>query len=144
LVLLGLRRLSLNLLPLPLSTLDIKLLHLGVELFDFLILVVGLRFGFLSKQLIAHVFVHLHALVVVGVGIGGLKLGSCLRFDLLVNLKEGLVKVILVSSLGLCLEFGQLTVALILLLLDQNVTICLETTTAIVSGLHLRDLFLCK
>ena len=88
---LSLHHLSLRLLLLPLSALDIKLLHLGVELFDFLFLVIALRLGLLSAQLIAHVFVHLHALVVVGVGVGAIKLGRCLRFDLLVNLKEGLV-----------------------------------------------------
>jgi hypothetical protein len=69
LALLGLRQISLGLLLLPLPTLDIKLLHLGIELFDFLILVIALRLGLLSHQLIAHVFVHLHALIVFGVGI---------------------------------------------------------------------------
>ena len=54
------------------------------------------------------------------------------------------MQVVLVSGLGLCLEFGQLAIALILLLLNQEVAICLEATTAIVSGLHLRYLFVCK
>lgn len=142
--LLGFSQLSLGLLLLPLPTLDIKLLHLGVELFNFLFLVIALRLGLLSQQLIAHVFVHLHALVIVGVGVGDLQLGSCLGLDLLVDLKEGLVQVVLVSGLGLCLEFGQLAIALILLLLNQEVAIRLEATTTIVSGFHLRYVFVCK
>jgi len=54
------------------------------------------------------------------------------------------VQVVLVSSLGLRLEFGQLAVTLVLLLLNKEVAIRLEATTAIVSGLHLRDLLICK
>lgn len=53
------------------------------------------------------------------------------------------MQVVLVSGLRLCLEFGQLAIALILLLLNQEVAICLEATTAIVSGLHLGYLFVC-
>ena len=140
----GLRLLNLGLLLLPLPTLDIKLLHLGVELLDFLFLVIALRLGLLSQQVVAHVFVHLHALVIIGVGIGGLELGSRFRLHLLVNLKEGLVQVVLVPGLGLRLEFGQLTVTLVLLLFNKEVAIRLEATTAIVSGLHLRDLLVCK
>ena len=140
----GLRLLNLGLLLLPLPPLDIKLLHLGVELFDFLFLVIALRLGLLPQQVVAHVLVHLHALVVVGVGIGGLELGGRLRLHLLVNLKEGLVQVILVPGLGLRLEFGQLAIAFVLLLLNQEVAIRLEATTAIVSRLHLRDLLVCK
>ena len=140
----GLRLLNLGLLLLPLPTLDIKLLHLGVEFFDFLFLVIALRLGLLSLQVVAHVLVHLHALVIIGVGIGGLELGGRFRLHLLVNLKEGLVQVVLVPGLGLRLEFGQLAVAFVLLLLNQEVAISLEATTAIVSGLHLRDLLVCK
>ena len=54
------------------------------------------------------------------------------------------MQVVLVPGLGLRLEFGQLAVTLVLLLLNQEVAICLEATTAIVSGLHLRDLLICK
>ena len=86
----------------------------------------------------------MHALVIVGVGVGDLQLSSCLGLDLLVDLKESLVQVVLVSGLGLCLEFGQLAIALILLLLYQEVAIRLEATTAIVSGLHLRHLLISK
>ena len=67
-----------------------------------------------------------------------------LRLHLLVNLKEGLVEVVLIPGLGLRLEFGKLAVTLVLLLLNQEVPISLEATTAIVSGLHLRDLLVCK
>ena len=140
----GLRLLNLGLLLLPLPTLYIKLLHLGIELFDLLFLVIALRLRLLSQQVVAHVLIHLHALVVVGVGIGRLELGRRLRLHLLVNLKEGLVQVVLIPGLGLRLEFGQLAVALVLLLLNQEVPISLEATTAIVSGLHLRDLLVCK
>ena len=140
----GLRPLNLGLLLLPLPTLYIKLLHLGVELFDLLFLVIALRLRFLSQQVVAHVLVHLHALVVVGVGVGRLEFRGRLRLHLLVNLKEGLVQVVLIPGLGLRLEFGKLAVALVLLLLNQEVPISLEATTAIVSGLHLRDLLVCK
>ena len=140
----GLRPLNLGLLLLPLPTLYIKLLHLGVELFDLLFLVIALRLRLLSQQVVAHVLVHLHALVVVGVGIGRLEFRGRLRLHLLVNLKEGLVQVVLIPGLGLRLEFGKLAVALVLLLLNQEVPISLEATTAIVSGLHLRDLLVCK
>jgi hypothetical protein len=140
----GLRPLNLGLLLLPLPTLYIKLLHLGVELFDLLFLVIALRLRLLSQQVVAHVLVHLHALVVVGVGIGRLEFRGRLRLHLLVNLKEGLVQVVLIPGLGLRLEFGKLAVTLVLLLLNQEVPISLEATTAIVSGLHLRDLLVCK
>jgi hypothetical protein len=140
----GLRSLNLGLLLLPLPTLYIKLLHLGVELFDLLFLVIALRLRLLSQQVVAHVLIHLHALVVVGVGIGRLEFRGRLRLHLLVNLKEGLVQVVLIPGLGLRLEFGKLAVALVLLLLNQEVPISLEATTAIVSGLHLRDLLVCK
>ena len=140
----GLRPLNLGLLLLPLPTLYIKLLHLGVELFDLLFLVIALRLRLLSQQVVAHVLVHLHALVVVGVGIGRLEFRGRLRLHLLVNLKEGLVQVVLIPGLGLRLEFGKLAVALVLLLLNQEVPISLEATTAIVSGLHLGYLLVCK
>jgi hypothetical protein len=140
----GLRPLNLGLLLLPLPTLYIKLLHLGVELFDLLFLVIALRLRLLSQQVVAHVLIHLHALVVVGVGIGRLEFRGRLRLHLLVNLKEGLVEVVLIPGLGLRLEFGKLAVTLVLLLLNQEVPISLEATTAIVSGLHLRDLLVCK
>ena len=140
----GLRPLNLGLLLLPLPTLYIKLLHLGVELFDLLFLVIALRLRLLSQQVVAHVLIHLHALVVVGVGVGRLEFRGRLRLHLLVNLKEGLVQVVLIPGLGLRLEFGQLAVTLVLLLLNQEVPISLEATTAIVSGLHLRDLLVCK
>ena len=140
----GLCLLNLGLLLLPLPTLYIKLLHLGVELFDLLFLVIALRLRLLSQQVVAHVLIHLHALVVVGVGVGRLEFRGRLRLHLLVNLKEGLVQVVLIPGLGLRLEFGKLAVALVLLLLNQEVPISLEATTAIVSGLHLRDLLVCK
>ena len=54
------------------------------------------------------------------------------------------VEVVLIPGLGLRLEFGQLAIAFVLLLLNQKVAIRLEATTAIVSGLHLRDLLVCK